>query len=169
MEKFDLYFFEEHYVDGASTVRMQDGRTVIMTEREEDYAVFDMPPLPEMVCGVKLFYGDSLLLKQEGKLLRHGNMRIGVWKKYDEFGTLTEEKDMDADCPFKWEQVRNLMEQERIPVDQLTEIFRKWNDDGSVEWRLTLVPARRTQEIIRIDGKTGAILSRDRQKVKIQP
>ena len=105
MEKFDLYFFEEHYDNGAAVLRREDGEIVKMLEYDEEYVIYNIPASPNMVCQVRAYYPDTLTLKEEGQFLKKGSTRIGVWKEYDEFGGIVAEHDTDADFPVSWDQM----------------------------------------------------------------
>lgn len=163
MEKFNLYFFEEHYDNGAAVLRKEDGETVKMLEYDEEYVTYNIPAFPDMVCRVRLYYHDTLTLKEEGWLLKKGGTRIGVWKEYDEFGGIVAEHDTDADFPVSWEQMAQRLREEKISLQEVTSIGRGKTREGIAEWRFTLCPAPKVLETVHFDAVTGALLQREKQ------
>ena len=163
MEKFDLYFFEEHYDDGAAVLRREDGEIVKMVEYDKEYVTYNIPANPDMVCRVRLYYHDTLTLKEEGWLLKKGGTHIGVWKEYDEFGGIVAEHDTDADFPVSWNQMAQRLREEKISLQEVTQIARNKTKEGLPEWRFILCHRPGVIENVRFDAVTGALLQREKQ------
>ena len=168
MEKFDLYFFEEHYDNGAAVLRREDGETVKMVEFDDEYVTYNIPVSPDMVCQVRLYYPSTLTLKEEGHFLKKGGTRIGVWKKYDEFGGIVAEHDTDADFPVSWDQMAQRLREEKISLQEVTSIGRGKTREGVAEWRFTLCPAPKVLETVHFDAVTGILLKREKEIIKIR-
>lgn len=128
MEKFDLFFFEEHYDNGLC--RIDNGvETLKLFESDDAYVMISEPKkTTEMVCALKTYYSDTLTLKMEGKYLKNGDTEIGVWKTYDRFGGIIEETDYEEGWNTHWEDLLQLMQEQKIDLQAILNISRYINE-----------------------------------------
>jgi hypothetical protein len=134
MEKFDIYWYEQHFKDGFCQKESEEGVVTIM-ENHDVYTLFMEPHSPNMVCEIKTYDADTLLLKTEGKCLKHGGTQIGVWKTYNEYGDVVEEKDFEEGWNIGWDALLPRLEAHKINLNQISDIIR-YLDEGDNEEKI---------------------------------
>lgn len=156
-DKFDIMFFEAHYKDGECRFE-KDGCSVCIQEWDDSYSVQTDPPYPDMVCELKTYYADTLTLMSEGKYLKLGNTRIGVWRDYDRFGEIEEETDYDEGWAMTWEKFQPFMMAGTPDLKRVVGIHRQVSEsDGKTEryWLISMLLNPRVTMIDTYDGDTG--------------
>ena len=132
MEKFDIFFYEQNYEDGICRFEL-DGQTVMMSESDDRYTVQIESAFPNMVCTMKHYYADTLTLMLEGKYLKEGGCRIGIWTTYDKAGEVVEETDYEKDWNVGWEAVLPFIIAEGIDLKHIIGIYRCILNDENEE------------------------------------
>ena len=122
-EKFDIRFFEDHFQQGQCRIKTGEGLVTIM-ETDDGYSVVTEPDFPNMVCDIKIYFADTLTLKQHGLFLKKGSTRIGVWTTFDRQGDVVDETDYEVGWNIHWDQLCKLIEAEGIDFGRLVSITR---------------------------------------------
>lgn len=164
MKTFDIFFFENHSTNGKY-ICQEDGRYVVWYECDDGYGKQIVPMGPDMVCTQIKYYPDTLTIKSEGQYLKDWHEPIGVWKTYDPEGNVIEEKDSDADYPVKWVQMKQILEEHHINVDDIMRGWRQKPNEGHPEWRFQMKTVKSTMEKLRFDAVNGNLI--ERQSIKL--
>ena len=181
MEGFDIHLFEENYHKGKCRFEL-GGNAIIMSEWKNYYETL-IEPLSEsaMICIQKLYYNDTLALMKEGKYLKLGSTKIGVWKEYDEEGELVKEIDYDTGWNVDWEtifshllmlgfDVKKIVRISRIVEVEMEDGIQKYLSSDYIKdnvadkvgdkevfrtWRITVLLSPEVNQVILFDGGTG--------------
>jgi hypothetical protein len=156
-DKFDIMFYEAHYKDGQCRYK-ENGCSVCIQEWDDCYTIQIDPPDPVMVCGLKTYYADTLTLMSEGKYLKLGNTRIGVWKDYDRVGKIENETDYDEGWTMTWEKFLPILSVSTLDMKRIVGIHRyvkEEEDKTERHWVITTLISPRVTLIDTYDGDTG--------------
>ncbi len=118
METFDIAEFNKNSINGEYTYTLKDGSQVRQIENSssQDYTVeIKNPPNPHSV--LKLFFMKSGKLKATGE--KFYSFPIGVWRYYDESGTLTKETNWETNYKFTIEELDKKMQDIGINIMQM--------------------------------------------------
>ena len=116
------------------------------------------PPYPNMVCELKTYYADTLTLKDTGKYLKKGNVRIGVWKRYDRRGNIESETNYDEGWTVNWERLAPVLAEQTLDMKRIIGIHQNVIEaDGKTEcqWIISYLLNYRITQKDYYDDETG--------------
>ena len=158
-DKFDIVYYMTHEQAGVACYR-EEQNTICLFEYNGSYIKQIEPDFPEMICTQILYYEETLDVKETGKYLKHGGTSIGVWKYYNEDGTLNHTEDMDEHFPLKWEQLEQILEDKDIPLLTTHSIFRYYDEEkDEATWSIIINLPLGKGMLYDFDAHTGEIIN----------
>lgn len=172
MEKsynFDLSLFLAEEEGGVYNYRDLD-RDVILLKFGDCYIKQIEPDYPNMVCTQLSFSGEDLSLKEKGLYLKHGGISIGVWETYNEYGKVTHTEDMDQQFPVSWQDVEQILKDNKISL-VTAHIITRYVDQKTNKpiWSIGIKINEKTGLRYNIDAQTGDIISKRTEDLRIAP
>ena len=174
METFDIYWFEQNYSNGECCIENEEA-IICMYEWNDSYSIQTEHASPDMICSLKRFFADTLTLMEEGFYLKHGHVKIGVWKKYDRSGNVVDEKDYDEGWCITWEKLIPFIHQQGIKMGGIVKILRdekkknEEDEDSASNMVRTWVIGQITMSDgvfeFHFDGDTGRLIN----KIQLPP
>ena len=158
-EKFDIKTFEKNKIDGEYNFVLDDGTKIRQSSTEIDYGEFVIPPPPQLFITSKQYFKTGEL---QALLILYPNDFIKLKKVYDKDGKLVEETNFDIPYKFSFEQLLELIKNEKDKIDLFdrnTSITRGVLDEGPI-WEITYKKVFMRRELIKVNGITGEILER---------
>lgn len=156
-DKFDIMLYESLYAKGQCRFK-KDGSSVCIQEWDDYYSVQTDPPFPDMVCELKTYYADTLTLRDTGKYLKKGNVRIGVWKNYDRWGNIENETDYDEGWAMNWDRFAPVLSEQTLDMKRIIGIHQSVTEvDGKMkrQWIISSLVSNRITLKDYYDGETG--------------
>ena len=152
LKKFDIKTFNKH----KDTIRKEYNRTL------DDGTVIEQMELKEVFAEtirqknsffeVKNQYYKNGTLKITGKYF-NSSFQKGIWKEYDEKGSLIKETDYDKDFEYTWEDLVKLLKERKVDIQGRYTYIQK--EEGN--WRIWYVKGIFIHDVT-INGKTGKII-----------
>lgn len=170
-EKLETEKLQSNAEDQVVTERRKDGSYVEYHQSEDSRAKKETPPNSYYTI-TKIYYSNGDV-REKGLTFNANDLRLGIWYAFDKSGTVTSTIDYDKNYKFDFEDVLAFCKKENIPVDKgpilqstgyHTQIFRKENpaQSGS-EWEIRWLKKPDSEEIIKLDGTSGKVVSRREQ------
>lgn len=170
-EKFDLKKFNENKIDSTYEYSVKD--TIIKLSEAKEHFKKEIIAVNHSFKHTFVYDKSTNLLVNEFSYFY--GMPVGIWKSYDEKGTLTNWKNYDEDYDFTVKQLTGLLKKD-LQIDLINDTnYQSLTIDRFPYKRLYFftnycysIDIRTIEEtrIIKIDGKTGEILSDEKSFIQ---
>jgi hypothetical protein len=167
-ERFDYDLFNSRSNKEESTYikKLESGVYIYMSQSEAELVCKRTVP-DSYFSYVKIYYPDGNISKKG--LTYVNGFDKGMWYFFNESGQLTEEIDFDIPFAYTFENILVFCNKEGIPVEKgyITDGLHTSIQRGisgklkKAEWEISWFKRPDKREIIKIDGVTGKIISRE--------
>ncbi len=164
-DTFDIEKFNRLEKGGEYRDTLQDGTVIRRISSEVDFIEFETPPPPSILRVSRSFHLNGNL-KMKGMSYR-SDEDLGIWREYDEQGNLIKEENYDEGYDYSFEDVVKFLRIRGVDLfGKYTSIRR---NDGV--WEVSYVKGNgypKYFHVFSIDGKTGEVLSSDKNEFVIE-
>lgn len=170
-EHFDDTKFSSTKEDDVLTEHRKDGSYAEYHKSKESRA-YKETPADSYYTATKIYYANGNI-REKGITFNANDVQLGIWYEFDNSGKIIKEIDYEKSFKFKFEDVLEFCRKEKIPVDKgpvlqstgyHTTINKIENPQtAGAFWEIRWLKKPDLEEIIKLDGKTGEIISRKEQ------
>jgi hypothetical protein len=162
-ERFDEQRYNKRYNKELDlVVTMTDG-TRVRLDRWSEGACYSMLPTDSYLELIKIYYVNGNI-KCKGYIITNGGACVGKWYEFNESGELVREIDYDKIFTFSFDDIQKFCKKKGIELKKgyVQYGFKTYISncvEGGCWWKIEYLKKSDLVEIIRLDGKTGKILS----------
>jgi hypothetical protein len=144
-----------------------DAINIDMFEGDDYYAQNECPQSKNDIdCVQKTFYKDTLSLKSKFHYLRNG-ASIGIWEYFDASGKKIKEENLDEGYEILWPDVEKILKENKFNISDIVGVYKS-KGNWSVRFIARDIGKKTISESLLIDGKTGAIIEKQTEEIKIR-